>query len=116
MMPASKIYGRFIMRKRQILTVCAVLVVILVIAIIGLWGKGEKPVQEKLPPKHKIESEADEETPVEIIEPKKEDGPESSENLESPGSNLNSDSAGENVQQEPDTDRKPIELPFVPAD
>ena len=104
------------MRKKQILAGSTVLIMILVIAIIGLCGKGKKPVQEKLSEKHKIESEADEETPVEITEPKKEDGTESPGNLESPGSNLNSDSAGEKVQQEPDTDRKPIELPFVPAD
>lgn len=110
MMPASKIYGRFAMRKKQILAGSTVLIMILVIAIMGLCGKGKKPVPEKLPQKHNIESEADEETPVEITEPKKEDG------TEGPGNNLNSDSAGENVQQEPDTDRKPIELPFVPAD
>lgn len=140
MIPASKTYGVFKMKKKQVLIGCAV-VIIMAILVWFLLGTGNKPHEESASHQQKIESDTEGETP--LVEVK----PENNNNTDSVDDDSISDSQTGNTEDEesrqganPDTDKqdtdtgkqdkegeedekdedksesKPIELPFIPAD
>ena len=110
MIPASKTYGVFTMRKKQILISCIVLVVILtIIAIYVLSGKKDS-VRDEFSSPHTIESETDkemeDETPLEVVDPEE----DKKSDIDSVDDNSNSDSQTGNQQgANKDTDAKDIE-------